>query len=179
MMMKKGGVGGAQTLTGLRFESRVALEKAVASLPGYSVSKDIVYYDSQKVAEFYGKHKLYKKLLIPNKIDYKEIISKRLVPDDAIFIIQNKTLFIVEIKFQHGTGSVDEKLQTCDFKNKQYKKLLSSLGIEVKYVYVLSEWFKQDGYRDVLNYIQSVGCFYFFEELPLSFLGLPIPGVKS
>jgi hypothetical protein len=40
-------------------------------------------------------------------------------------------------------GSVDEKLQTCDFKRKQYLKLVQPLGIKVEYVYVLNDWFKQ------------------------------------
>ena len=75
-------------------------------------------------------------------------------------------------------GSVDEKLQTCDFKNQQYNKLLSPLGISVKYTYVLSNWFQKEEYKNVLEYIKSVGCHYFFEELPLSFLGLPEPKLK-
>jgi hypothetical protein len=97
------------------------------------------------------------------------------LPDDAIYILKDKILYIVEMKFQIVAGSVDEKLQTCDFKNKQYKKLLAPLGISVKYVYVLSDWFKKTEYKDVLEFIKSVGCYYFFNELPLEFLGLPKP----
>ena len=97
------------------------------------------------------------------------------MPDDAILIIKDKTLFIIEIKFQVVAGSVDEKLQTCDFKNKQYKRLLTPLKISVKYAYILNDWFKKKKYKDVLNYIKSVGCYYFFNELPLDFLGLPKP----
>ena len=74
-----------------------------------------------------------------------------------------------------GNGSVDEKLQTCDFKKKQYQKLLSSLNMEVEYIYLLSNWFQQAGYRDVLDYIISVNCRYYFEYIPLQVLGLPIP----
>lgn len=171
--MIKGGKGGAKTsASGLRFESRVAMKKLLASLPGYKVEGDEVYFNKQKVAEFYEKNKLYKKLLEPNNIDYSEIVSKRLLPDEAILILRGKTLFIIEIKFQEVAGSVDEKLQTCDFKNRQYAKLLAPLGITVKYVYILNDWFKKPEYKDVLNYVKSVSCFYFFYELPLSFLGL-------
>jgi len=173
--MKRKGTGGGRTITGLRFESRVSMENLLGSLPGYKVDKDIVYFKNEKVAEFYGKHKLYKNLLEPNGIDYSKIISKQLLPDEAILILSGKTLYIIEIKFQEVTGSVDEKLQTCDFKNKQYSKLLEPLGISVKYVYILSDWFKKDQYKDVLNYVESVGCYYFFHELPLDFLGLPPP----
>jgi len=45
----------------------------------------------------------------------------------------------------------------------------------VEYVYVLSDWFKDPSYRDVLDYIKSVKCHYFFETLPFDFLGLPKP----
>jgi hypothetical protein len=173
--MKKGGTGGGKTITGLRFESRTTLAKALEKLPDYSVSDDIVYFKGQKVAELYQKHKLYKKLLEPNSVDYSGIISKKLLPDDAIYILKDKILYIVEMKFQIVAGSVDEKLQTCDFKNKQYKKLLALLGISVKYVYVLSDWFKKTEYKDVLEFIKTVGCYYFFNELPLEFLGLPKP----
>jgi hypothetical protein len=97
------------------------------------------------------------------------------LPDDAIYISNGKELFIVEIKFQAVSGSVDEKLQTCDFKNRQYKKLFNPLGISVKYVYVLNKWFEKPEYKDVLEYVKSVGCYYFFYTIPFDFLGLPKP----
>ena len=178
-MMKKGGVGGGNTITGLRFEAKISVQNKIASLPGYSVSNDIVYFKNKKVAELYPKHKFYKNFLEKNGVDHSKIVSARLLPDEAIFVLQNKTLYIIEMKFQEGQGSVDEKLQTCDFKNKKYNKLLSSLGISVKYVYFLSDWFKQGKYRDVLEYVESVGCYYFFDEVPLDFLGLPLPKING
>lgn len=173
--MKKGGVGGAKTLTGLRFESRVDLKEVIKAIPGYEIADDEVFFEGQKVAELYRKNKIYKKLLEPNGIDYSKIISKKLLPDDAIYLTNGKTLFIIEIKFQGVSGSVDEKLQTCDFKNKQYNKLFSPLNIPVKYIYVLNEWFKKPEYKDVLDYVKSVGCHYFFHTVPFDFLGLPKP----
>ena len=173
--MKEGGKGGGRTITGLRFESRVALKKAIASLAGYKISNDKIYFEDEKIAELYQKHKLYKNLLEPNNIDYSTIISKKLLPDEVVLILKDKNLYIIEIKFQKVAGSVDEKLQTCDFKNKQYKKLLAPLGITVKYVYVLNDWFVKNEYKDVLDYVKSVGCYYFFNELPLDFLNLPAP----
>lgn len=174
--MIRGGKGGAKTaVSGLRFESRVDMKKLLDSLAGYKVIGDTVYFKDKKVAEFYGKNKLYKNLLEPNNIDYLSIISKKLLPDEAILILAGNTLYIIEIKFQEVAGSVDEKLQTCDFKNRQYNRLLAPLGIAVKYAYILNEWFKKPEYRDVLNYVKSSGCYYFFHELPLDFLGLPKP----
>ncbi len=174
--MIKGGKGGSKTaISGLRFESRVEMKKLLATLPGYKILGDTVYFQDARVAEFYGKNKLYKNLLKPNKVDYSKIISKKILPDEAILIFTGRVLFIIEIKFQEVAGSVDEKLQTCDFKLKKYRKLLAPLEIAVEYVYILNDWFKSAQYKDVLEYVKSAGCYYFFYELPLDFLGLPQP----
>ena len=63
---------------------------------------------------------------------------------------------------------------TCDFKKKQYKRLLAPLNFEVEYIYILTDWFKKSEYKDVLTYIHSVGCDYYFNYIPLQRLGLPI-----
>lgn len=171
--MIKSGKGGGRTITGLRFESKVKLKDILLSIPGYRIDDDSVFFNDVLIAKLYSKHKLYKNLLEKNKIDYSTIISKKLLPDESILIIKSKTMFIIEIKFQQVQGSVDEKLQTCDFKRKQYQKLLAKLNLSVEYVYVLSDWFNMDKYKDVLSYIKSVNCYYFFNEIPLDFIGLP------
>lgn len=173
--MIKNGKGGANTLSGLHFEERISLKKVFEQTPDYSVEGNSVYYEGQKVAELYPKYRLYDGLLKPRGIEYSKIISKRLLPDDALLVLKNDTLFIVEIKFQEVAGSVDEKLQTCDFKNKQYGKLLAPLGIKVKYAYVLNDWFKKPEYRDSLEYVDGSNCFYFFKNVPFEFFGLPKP----
>ncbi|MFA5931503.1 MAG: hypothetical protein WC821_04300 [archaeon] len=171
--MIKNGKGGGKTITGLKFEKRIDLKTVVENLEHYKLEGNIVFHNGEKIAEIYRKNDLYKKLLEPNGIDYKKIVSKKLLPDDAIFVLKGKTLNIIEIKFQEVAGSVDEKLQTCDFKNRQYKKLLSPLGINVRYIYVLNDWFKKPEYKDVLDFVHEVGCYYFFYTIPLDFIGLP------
>lgn len=174
--MKKWWIGWWKTITGLNFEKKVSLEDALKNIKWYKVEKNIyVYFNDKKVAEIYQKHWLYKNLLEPNNINYKTIISKKLLPDNAIYVIAKWILYIIEIKYQEVAGSVDEKLQTCDFKKKQYQRLLKPLKLDVEYCYVLSEWFMKPEYRDVLNYIQAMWCKYFFEELPLDYLWLPTP----
>jgi len=43
-------------------------------------------------------------------------------------------------------------------------------------IYTLNDWFKESGYKDVLDYILSVkGCSYYFDYLPLQKIGLPVP----
>ncbi|MDR0952916.1 MAG: hypothetical protein LBM71_01820 [Elusimicrobiota bacterium] len=172
--MKTGGIGGANTKTGLIFEGKTDILTFLSKQKGYSVKDNIVFFNGEEVARTYKKNAFYK-FLEENKIDWKNIISKRLLPDDAIFVIIKNTIYIIEVKFQKVAGSVDEKLQTCDFKKKQYQKLLSKLNIDVEYIYILSDWFKQTQYKDVLDYIHSVRCQYYFEYLPLEKIGLPIP----
>jgi len=177
--MKKGGNGGYKTLTGLNFEKKVDLQILLSRIKGYRIEKSKegagtnIYFYENLVAKCFRKYEFYK-YLEENNIDWKKIISKRLLPDDAMLVIVRETLFIIEVKYQQVGGSVDEKLQTCDFKRKQYLKLVTSLGLKVEYVYVLSDWFRKPEYKDVLDYIQSVNCHYKFNELPLSWLGLPI-----
>lgn len=175
--MKTGSKGGGNTITGLRFEKKTNILEHLASKKGYKVTKNIVYYNKQEVARSYKKNALYK-FLESQGVKHKEILSKKLLPDEALYVIVNNTLFVIEIKFQMTTGSVDEKLQTCDFKRKQYAKLMAPLNIEVEYIYLLSDWFRHKSYKDVLDYVISVGCQYYFEYLPLQKLGLPVPTEK-
>ena len=168
--MIKGGKGGSHTQSGLQFEVRVSLADLFANIPGYSVEGGSVKRNGVVVGQLCGKNKLYKNILEPRGVDVRKIISKKLVPDEAILI--GKTVYVIEMKFQVRAGSVDEKLQTCDFKRKQYLRLFQPLGIGVEYVYVLNDWFEDPAYKDVLEYIRSVGCHYFFGEIPLSFFGL-------
>lgn len=172
--MKKGGIGGANTQTGIKFEGRVDLLVALSKLEGYEISGNTIIFEGKTVAYSYRKNTLYE-FLKEQGIDYKNYISKRLLPDDAIYVIKDNTVYIIEVKFQIVAGSVDEKLQTCDFKKKQYQKLFSSLNYEVEYLYVLSDWFRKEEYSDVRDYIVSVGCRYYFEYLPLHEIGLPVP----
>lgn len=172
--MKHKGTGGANTKTGLVFEGKTDLTTFLNSQNGYTVTDGNVYFNNKLVARIFKKHGFYK-YLEAEGVNWKAIVSKKLLPDDSIYVIVNNTLFIIECKFQQVAGSVDEKLQTCDFKKKQYQKLLSQLNIEVEYVYLLSDWFKKPEYQDVLDYIISVRCSYYFEYIPLQKLGLPIP----
>lgn len=189
--MIKNGKGGGNTKTGLLFEGRTDLGTFLSQQKGYEVrtineivtvngkQKKItvrtVYFNNTKVAELYQKHEFYSSLLKKLDIDWEKYISKRLLPDDSIFVIIKNTVYIVECKHQQVKGSVDEKLQTCDFKKKEYKKLLSKANLDVEYIYLLNDWFRDPRYKDVLDYIHSVGCDYYFEYIPLYRFGLPVP----
>ena len=173
--MKEKGVGGANTKTGLVFEGKTDLSAFLNKQKGYSVdAKGNVFCKEGQVARIFKKHGLYK-FLEEYSINWRKIISKKLLPDDSIYVVIKNTIYIIECKFQKVAGSVDEKLQTCDFKKKQYQKLFFRANIEVEYVYLLSKWFKKPEYKDVLDYIISVRCYYYFNYIPLEKLGLPVP----
>ena len=179
--MIKGGFGGGNTVTGLHFETRTDLRQLFEEIEGYEL-RDTgidrcgyqILFNGELLAYCFKKKELYRFLSKePYNIDWRNHLSKQLEPDNALFIIIRDTLFIIEVKFQHVPGSVDEKLQTCDFKRKQYTKLVHQLGWKVEYVYVLNDWFKAPSYKDTLDYIHSMNCHYLFNEIPLKWLGLP------
>ncbi len=193
--MIKNGKGGGNTITGLIFEGKTDLGTFLSSQKGYSVREveeqihthgnnvtikvRTVFYNNEKVAELYKKYEFYNSLLMKLDIDWNKYISKRLLPDDSIFVIIKNTVYIIECKHQQVGGSVDEKLQTCDFKKKEYKKLLSKANLDVEYIYLLDDWFRNEKYRDVLDYIHSVDCDYYFEYIPLYRFGLPMPDCSN
>lgn len=183
--MIKGGKGGSNTKTGLVFELETDLVTFLGKQTGYTTQKIegykysyFILYNKEQVARTFPKNDLYTFLEKEHNITWSDVLSKRLLPDDALYVVLNNTVYIIEKKNQVVAGSVDEKLQTCDFKRKQYKKLFSRINFEVEYIYLLSDWFKQPAYKDYLDYIISVDCQYYFEYIPLQKLGLPVPKSK-
>lgn len=183
--MIRDGKGGANTnKAGLAYESKVSIVSKIASIDGYSVkvlSKTAsnnykvaeIYFKGEFIAKCFQKYGFYDFLKAEN-IQWQEIISRQILPDDTLYFIMRETFYIIEYKFQKVGGSVDEKLQTCDFKKKQYQKLLKKMNLKVEYVYVLDSYFDSPKYRDVLDYVESVNCHYKFDEIPLAWFGLPI-----
>lgn len=177
--MIKGGKGGANTRTGLIYEGEVDLKVFLNRQEGYAVRGNEIFYKEEKVGDIFKKYELYSKFLTPRGIDWKQCISAMLLPDNGIYVIIKNTVYILEVKSQNTRGSVDEKLQSCDFKKKQYQKLFFPLNIEVQYIYVLNDWFRKPKYKDVLDYVISVGCQYYFQYIPLQKLGLPVPASNN
>lgn len=170
--MIKGGTGGANTnLTGLKFEKETSLAGALAA-SGFEVIDHLkILNENREVGLLLEKNKLYK-FLDGEGVDWQKIISAKLLPDEACYSIKSSQLTIVEKKWQETSGSVDEKLQTCGFKIRQYTRLLSPLDVKVRFVYLLNDWFAHPRYQDVLNYIQEVGADFHFKSLPIELLEL-------
>ena len=176
--MKEDRSEGGDTITDLSFETKVDLLDLLRNIPSYNVKANPdnighdIYHRGTIVAQCFKKYDFYR-FLEAKDIDWTEIVSQCLLPDDTLLVIVRKTLFIIEIEYQQDQSSADEELLTCDFKRKQYLRLVKSLGLKVEYISILSEWFKKPEYKDMLDYIHSMNCHYKFGKIPLSWLGLP------
>lgn len=178
--MIKGGKGGSKTKIGLAFEEKTDIEKLLSQQPYYKLAwkqftrlknkYSLLLVENKPQAYLLKKHRLYYFLEEFYQINWKDYLSKQIMPDNALYVLN--TLYIIEIKFQSVAGSVDEKLQTCDFKRKTYQHLVCSLNWNVEYIYILNDWFKQPMYKNTLDYILAVGCRYYFNYLPLTEIGL-------
>jgi hypothetical protein len=180
-MKRNQGAGGANTNSnGHKFEDMVEILSLFDE--NYSITKSTRLLNEVKnMSVIKGNNKIYTHLkykgalnnffsergvtVCPTK-NNSGVLSKGLGPDDAIYDHSSDTLMIFEKKFQDGPGSVDEKLQTCDFKKKQYTKLCNLIGAKVEYVFILSPYFELNKhiYKDVFEYIESVGCRYYFQS---------------
>jgi len=183
-----GGVGGANTKTGARFETDTNLANFIAAQKDYEIresdfvngektavnSRWAVYFRREKVADIFQKFGLYR-YFDEIHYDYSQILSKKLLPDDSIFVFAKNTIYVIEKKYQSGAGSVDEKPQTAAFKLYEYRRLFAPLNREVEFIYLFNDWFMKPEYKDMLDWIIAIGCSYYFDYIPLAKIGLPVP----
>ena len=102
------------------------------------------------------------------EIKQNNITSTNFRPDGGYVNLEEGTLTIVENKNQNRAGSVDEKIQTGPFKLHQYKKVAKVMGInKIRYIYVLSEYFRIPKFDDVYSWLEDNGVEYYIEEYPI------------
>ena len=165
--MIKGGKGGANTnASGLPFEMKTDLKKLLEA-SGYEVKKEQVLRNGKIIGELASQNRIYAFL------DNKDTIVPpprvgRLRPDEALYISESDTLFIVEKKNQTVGGSTDEKIQTAVYKMYYYNMLLEGTGIKLKFMYLLNNWFRDEKYELVIDWLDKNGVAVYFEEIPLS-----------
>jgi len=187
--MKEEGKGGSKTSSGEKFERKTlrALRKDLLK-EGYNLTKKECKPKSKKGDS--KKLKSYKYINITrggkscgiiliksefvnylkNKgINPKDHVSKVEIPDYVI--ITDKYCHVIEVKYQSVAGSVDEKIETSGFKIRQFRKMVSNLGIDTTYTYVFNDWFKQHRYTDMLDYIIELKNNYVYNELKCSDIG--------
>ena len=171
--------GGSRTnFNGLSFEKRTNFldslkkHKNISVIDKFGYSE--IYYLSKLNGFYTEKNNFYNFFLKKEEVNWKKLISKKYLPDAVFVNILSNEVYIIEKKFQAGSGSVDEKLQTCDFKKKIYKKLIDKCKNKyiTKYYYILNDWFLKKEYDDVKNYIKSVDCKYFIDRINFYDLGI-------
>lgn len=86
--MIKNGKGGGNTKTGLVFEGKTDLATFLNSQEGYRVTDGVVFYNDEKVARIFKKHGFYRYLKEVG-VDWTKIISKKLLPDDSIYVAKD------------------------------------------------------------------------------------------
>tara|TARA_Y100001970_G_scaffold280725_1_gene390161 strand:+ start:3604 stop:4341 length:738 start_codon:yes stop_codon:yes gene_type:complete len=135
------GAGGANTnKNGLKFERKINLRENYMIISTKNNINEIIFNGTkQKFIEVH-KAKLQNYMKKNNEMNLNINIGHGCKHPDEAYINENKKLLIIiEKKFQQGTGSVCEKLQTALFKREHYGKLFPNYKIE--YVYCLSNWF--------------------------------------
>ena len=153
----------------LPLENKTDLLKFLNPVTGFMVYDWTLYYKGEVIGRIFKKYGLYK-FLEEYGIRWQDVVAKRLLPDDCVFVSKTHTLFIFEDISQRNAEIACRKLMGCDFVKKQYQKLLSRANIGVEYIYLLSDCFKKPEYRDVLDYVISARCRFFFGYIPLSIL---------
>lgn len=186
--MKRGGVGGAKTQkSGFQFEESTAQDLIVNFLErGFEVKAEhkkksdgplhgvsLTNLDGKSI-EIYYQDGIYRLLFEPHGVKWSDHFSSRLKPDTAVYSPDTKVLTIIEKKQQETTGSVAEKLQTCDYKMQYYQKLSNPLGIKVELIWLLGSYFESNkqNLRSVFEYMNSKGSRYFFKYIPINELNI-------
>jgi hypothetical protein len=158
IIVNKGtGAGGANTnLNGLSYEEKTNLEPLfiVLKFEKKTGFKIIKFPDYEHEFINANKSKLYKYLeSIGEKNHELQPAAGCKEPDEAYIDLNRKIIFIIEKKFQQTSGSVDEKIQTGPFKKQHYSKQFPNF--KINYIYCLSDWFKRDEYKSVLDYLSE------------------------
>jgi hypothetical protein len=153
------GAGGANTnLNGLSYEEKTNLENhykiiQVIYCDKKNIVKKIKFIGYEEYTLINANKVLLYKYMIKNgeKNNKLKQASGCKEPDEAYIDENRKIIYIIEKKFQQTSGSVDEKIQTGPFKKLHYGEQFPNYIVH--YIYCLSDWFKQDEYNCVLEYL--------------------------
>ncbi len=96
--MKRGGLGGGNTKTGLIYEGKVDLAIFLNKQKKYKVDGSNVFYNNKLVANIFKKYELYS-FLNSKGINWKDHISSQLLPDNCIYVIINNNIYIIKNKY--------------------------------------------------------------------------------
>jgi len=145
-MPNKGtGAGGSKTnKNGLPYETMTELNTEYTIISTETNFSIIKFNTSDTLYKYTKQAKLFK--CMHDKVDNNVSKGHGCKNPDECYINEtdktNPILFIIEKKFQNGSGSVCEKIQSPDFKLWQYGRTFP--GYEIVYIYCLSSWFNEN-----------------------------------
>lgn len=205
--MKKGGSGGANTnKTGLKFEKSTSLKNSLLENTELSVKEHIIpkekclIHSSVKSWDIYkadkhigiitSKSAFYN--IIYELFDLKNNNYKKWEPDEVFINLINNTCYIIEKKFQNGSGSVDEKIFGFNAKRLLYQNIFNQLTKEpvmnVSFIALFNSswWIRGEtldesnnvvktakiNYHDYFNILRNDGIKIMFDNYDYKFLGL-------
>lgn len=160
--MQKGGMGGKQaSMSGAEFEKQNSLLELVKQdsrlsyefIDTYTSGKSVdvpfdIFYKKKLLAKSFHQSQIFKDYFEKENVYWGDHFVKEVKPDVFVINFVLKKCFVIEMKSQETPGSVDEKLQSFQFKIDYFKKIISksnSIGsFEFEYIYLLSSWFYKD-----------------------------------
>lgn len=126
----------------------------------------------EPVGGIYQQSRLYDWLKAQD-IDYKKYNSKRWMPDEAFINDRNKTVYIVEKKYQSGSGSVDEKVFGFPNKRRFYQRMVNDLDYQVEFIFLgNSSYWAEPRMRDYIIAMREDGVRVMFDDYEYEWLGL-------
>lgn len=175
--------GGSQTNhNGLKFERDTDFSELVSQLEKYSL-EEIIYDDKKKYRGFdvYRDDKFVGKI-VPHtrfydwlkEINLENTNAKHGDPDECFINYENKTVYIIEKKWQQTSGSVDEKLFGFGNKRRLYQRILDSVEdpFSVQFVFVGNDFFKQKSYRNYFEMLRGDGVKIMIDEYDMVYFSL-------
>ena len=102
--MKKDGIGGGNTITGLIYEGKVDLATFLTTQEGYTVIDSYVYYKGDLVARIFKKHGFYE-FLKENGVDWTKHISSKLLPLHLVQILYLNIAYVPVNIDDDGNGN--------------------------------------------------------------------------
>lgn len=155
------GAGGANTnKNGLSYEDRKCLDNRITIKKINKYSKTIQFDNEGKIFLRTKKADFFKCM----EKEHRKSINKAhgcKQPDDCYIDKDSKIIYITEKKFQQGSGSTCEKIQTIKFKLWQYRRTFENY--KIYYIYVLSDWFKYNCQAEI-EYLDENNYKYFWGD---------------
>ena len=154
------GAGGSNTNTnGLNYENQKDLSTEYSIVEKTKSLMKVVFKNYTDKVFITGKKSQFMKYL--SKHENKDIPKCHGTKEPDCWFINGNNVYIVELKFQQGGGSVCEKLQTYNYKLRNFQDRYPDKKIH--YIYGLHEWFRSNCMAEVY-YMKKDGIPYFWGD---------------